>query len=54
MKIKEGDTLELKLKKRESYLKYINADLLLKQDPWEGFLPRTSVGMELLMSKKKE
>ena len=46
--------LELKLKKRESYLKYINADLLLKQDPWEGFLPRTSVGMELLMSKKKE
>ncbi len=46
--------LEVKLKKKESYLKYIDADLLLKQDPWEGFLPRTSVGMELIMSKKKE
>ena len=45
--------LEVKLKKKESYLKYIDADLLLKQDPWEGFLPRTSVGMELIMNKKK-
>tara|TARA_B100000575_G_C23110408_1_gene641386 strand:- start:240 stop:1526 length:1287 start_codon:yes stop_codon:yes gene_type:complete len=46
--------LEVKLKNRESYLKYIDANLLLEKDPWEGFLPRTSVGMEFRMSKKGE
>jgi len=39
--------LGVKLKKNEDYLPYLNAAELKTQDPWEGFLPRTSVGLQL-------
>lgn len=43
--------LGIKLKNKTEYSPYINAKELKNQDPWEGFLPRTSVGMELLHEK---
>ncbi len=43
--------LGIKLKNKTEYSPYINAQELKNQDPWEGFLPRTSVGMELLHEK---
>jgi len=43
--------LGIKLKNKTEYSPYINAQELKNQDPWEGFLPRTSVGLELLHEK---
>jgi len=43
--------LGLKLKKITAFAPYLNAAELENQDPWEGFLPRTSVGLELLYEK---
>jgi hypothetical protein len=39
--------LGVKLKNKTDYLPYLNAEQLKTQDPWEGFLPRTSVGLQL-------
>ena len=41
--------LGVKLKKNTDYLPYLDAKGFDKQDPWEGFLPRTSVGLEFRM-----
>ena len=41
--------LGVKLKKNTDYLPYLDAKGFEKQDPWEGFLPRTSVGLEFRM-----
>ncbi len=38
--------LGIKLKNKVDFLPYLDANSLEKQDPWEGFLPRTSVGLE--------
>ena len=43
--------LGLKLKNITAFAPYLNAAELENQDPWEGFLPRTSVGLELLYEK---
>ena len=37
----------LKLKSEESNLKYLEAPSFSDEKPWEGFLPRTSIGLEL-------
>ncbi len=39
--------LGLKLKSEESNLKYLEASSFSDEKPWEGFLPRTSIGLEL-------
>ncbi|MGA1030556.1 MAG: alpha/beta hydrolase family protein [Flavobacteriaceae bacterium] len=39
--------LGVKLKNKTDFLPYLNAEQLKTQDPWEGFLPRTSVGLQL-------
>jgi len=38
--------LGLKLKNNLDFLPYLDAKGFEKQNPWEGFLPRTSVGLE--------
>jgi len=40
--------LGIKLKNIKTYDIYIDTEKLSSQEPWEGFLPRTSVGLELL------
>jgi hypothetical protein len=40
----------MKLKKNTDYLPYLDAKGFDKQDPWYGFLPRTSVGLEFRMA----
>ncbi len=42
--------LGLKLKKNTDYSTYLDAEGFEGQDPWEGFLPRTSVGLEFRMN----
>ena len=39
----------VKLKNNRDYLPYLDAKGFDEQDPWEGFLPRTSVGLEFRM-----
>lgn len=39
--------LGVKLKNNTDYLPFLNAATLKTQDPWEGFAPRTSVGLQL-------
>jgi predicted dienelactone hydrolase len=39
----------VKLKNNRDYLPYLDAKRFDEQDPWEGFLPRTSVGLEFKM-----
>jgi predicted dienelactone hydrolase len=39
--------LGLKLKDEESNLKYLDASSFSDKEPWEGFLPRTSIGLKL-------
>ena len=39
----------VKLKNNTDYLPYLDAKEFDEQDPWEGFLPRTSVGLEFRM-----
>jgi len=41
--------LGIKLKNNTDYSPYLEAKGFDEQDPWEGFLPRTSVGLELRM-----
>ena len=40
--------LGIKLKNIKTYDIYIDTEKISSQEPWEGFLPRTSVGLELL------
>lgn len=42
--------LGVKLKNKVDFLPYLDANTLEKQEPWEGFLPRTSVGLEFKSS----
>ena len=42
--------LGLKLKKNTDYSTYLDAEGFEEQDPWKGFLPRTSVGLEFRMN----
>ena len=46
--------LGLKLKNKKDYLPYLDAKGFAEQEPWEGFLPRTSVGLEFRMDKPSE
>ena len=46
--------LGVKLKDNSDYTQFIDSEGLSKQDPWKGFLPRTSVGLELRYAKPKE
>ena len=46
--------LGVKLKDNSDYTQFIDSERLSKQDPWKGFLPRTSVGLELRYAKPKE
>ena len=39
--------LGLKLQSKASFADYLDADAFTEDAPWEGFLPRTSVGLEL-------
>ena len=39
--------LGVKLKNNTAYLPFLDTSTLRTQDPWEGFLPRTSVGLQL-------
>ena len=39
--------LGVKLKNETTYLPFLDAATLKTQNPWEGFLPRTSVGLQL-------
>jgi len=39
----------VKLKNNRDYLQYLDAKGFDEQDPWEGFLPRTSIGLEFRM-----
>jgi predicted dienelactone hydrolase len=39
----------VKLKNNRDYLPYLDAKGFDEQDPWEGFLPRTSIGLEFRM-----
>tara|TARA_B110000027_G_scaffold89949_1_gene95177 strand:- start:1697 stop:2995 length:1299 start_codon:yes stop_codon:yes gene_type:complete len=43
--------LGIKLKNKTEYASYIDTNSLYEQDPWEGFLPRTSIGLELIHEK---
>ena len=36
----------------KDYSPYLNAKEFEEQDPWYGFLPRTSVGLEFRMAKQ--
>jgi hypothetical protein len=42
--------LGVKLKNKVDFLPYLDANALEKQEPWEGFLPRTSIGLEFKSS----
>lgn len=42
--------LGVKLKNKADFLPYLDANALEKQEPWEGFLPRTSIGLEFKSS----
>ena len=46
--------LGLKLKAEESNLKYLDASSFSDEKPWEGFLPRTSIGLELDYQAKRD
>lgn len=46
--------LGVKLKNKIAYLPYLDAKTLETQDPWEGFLPRTSIGLEFRMDSPEE
>ena len=42
--------LGMKLKNIKDYSPYLDAKKFEEQDPWHGFLPRTSVGLEFRMA----
>jgi len=42
--------LGMKLKNIKDYSPYLDAKKFEEQDPWYGFLPRTSVGLEFRMA----
>ncbi|MDA8871088.1 hypothetical protein N9H89_00285 [Flavobacteriaceae bacterium] len=43
--------LGAKLKSQSDYLNYLDAEQFSDDEPWHGFLPRTSIGLELYYKK---